>query len=205
MPSISNSRRKDVAAGILCGGQSRRMGRSKASLLSSTQRTLFDLAMDRVQGEFESVVLLLADPKQASQLQLDPDWNLAFDTQLSRGPVAGIAAGLQWASERELQGLLVAPIDMPELTLSDQMHLLPTNANEQRIRIAIDAVSNQLQPLVGYYPISFADVTKRHAASKQRSMMRLLESVGHDVVEFPPERLLNLNTPDDYEAWIASE
>ncbi|MEM9365839.1 MAG: molybdenum cofactor guanylyltransferase [Planctomycetota bacterium] len=205
MPSISKSLRRDVAAGILCGGRSRRMGQSKAMLPGRGQHTLIDLATDRVADAFEFVVLLFADPTQVPDLPGVQGAEMAFDAVPSSGPVAGIASGLHWASERGARGLLVAPIDMPSLTLGDQLRLLPTASNTHTIRVAMDTVSGQLQPLVGYYPVDLAEAMQCHAASAERSMMRLLDQIEHERIEFPPDRLLNLNTPDDYQAWIASQ
>src|SRR5207253_6933264 len=81
---------------LLCGGQSRRMGRPKAWLPFGGELMLPRVA--RLLGEVVSPLVVVAAPEQEVPA-LPPEIAVVRDEEKGRGPLQGLAAGL-----RALQG-----------------------------------------------------------------------------------------------------
>nr|HUM34014.1 molybdenum cofactor guanylyltransferase [Candidatus Saccharicenans sp.] len=100
---------KNITAIILAGGQSRRMGRDKASLPLGEQ-TLLEQLIEQLAGRFQEIII------SVSKDQSYPLNNVrqVEDRYENAGPLAGLLAGLQ-ASSSDIS--MVVPCDQPEIDL----------------------------------------------------------------------------------------
>lgn len=94
---------------VLAGGDSRRMGRTKA-WLEVGETTLVRWVADRLAHAFAEVVVSFAEPEQ---VQEQVPYRVVFDRKTSAGPLAGLEAGLS-AARNEVTFALAC--DMPYVT-----------------------------------------------------------------------------------------
>lgn len=90
---------------ILCGGQSKRMGRPK-EFLPLNGKTMVETILDRAQATFSEVLLVTNKPDDFEHLSAD----LVKDIVPNRGPLVAILSGLLVS---EFDDCLVMPADMP--------------------------------------------------------------------------------------------
>jgi molybdopterin-guanine dinucleotide biosynthesis protein A len=170
-----------LAAIILAGGRSRRMGRDKA-LLRWGRRTAI-----------ERVARLAKDAGARAILVAGADYGLPFvsDPTPNGGPVGGLLAAAACLAGAER--LLVLAVDAPTLTLADLRPLLAACGP------GAIYLGNPLPMVVALSALPF-DLP---AAS---SLRRLAELAG--LSELPPRsaalpRLRGANTPDEFESLRA--
>ena len=103
---------------VLAGGQSRRMGCDKASLLLPSGQTLLQRAQALVAGLEDQAGLRFLSPLISGKR----DGAIADDVP-DRGPLAGLYSVSSFLQQRNIacEALLVIPVDMP---LLDRCHLL---------------------------------------------------------------------------------
>src|ERR1700694_1227521 len=94
---------------VLAGGESRRMGRTKA-WLEVGETTLLGWVVERLGSAFTEIVLSFAQPEQVQQLL---PYRLVFDRKPSAGPLAGLEAGLS-AARNDVT--FAVACDMPYVT-----------------------------------------------------------------------------------------
>ena len=188
------SARNDLSAVLLAGGESRRMGKDKATLLFRG-KPLWRIQLDllRKLGPAEILLSARADPPwRPANVQFVPD---AFP---SRGPLSGIAASLERISTTHL---LVLGIDMPWMT---EKYLKLLCAQIEPGRGIAPKIGDRAEPLAAIYPreaaIDFRSALTGADFSLQ-SLVRDLVAAGKlqeiSVAE-PNEKLfLNVNVPAD--------
>src|SRR5215467_1706327 len=96
---------------VLAGGDSRRMGTSKA-WIEVGGKTLLRYVIDRLAPAFSEVVVSFAEPEQ---MQEHVPYRVVFDRKRSAGPLAGLEAGLMSARN---DVLFAVACDMPYVTQS---------------------------------------------------------------------------------------
>ena len=191
------ARMDDAAGVVLAGGESRRMGRPKASLLADAPsgRTLL---VDRVDFLAQAV---------------DPVWvSLPFgaaatagaivDGTPSPGPLAAIDAALARLAAVGGLWLLVLAVDMPNVPLALLWRLYA--AREQGGVALARHPSGRLEPLVSCWHLEARSVVARCLAQGERAVRTALAALPTRAVLVRPAEahwLVNLNTPEDWEAW----
>ena len=133
---------EDCTAIILAGGDSRRMGRDKASLLLGEQ-TLLEQVIATMQQVFPYVIVSVRQPRPEIALPQvcdEPSWQ-----QQASGPLAGLAAGLAaittpWA--------FAVACDMPFVAPALVELLGRYRAGCQAV---VPVVQGHVQPLAAYY------------------------------------------------------
>jgi molybdopterin-guanine dinucleotide biosynthesis protein A len=131
-----------ISAVLLAGGQSRRMGEDKATMLfrgAPLWKNQLEL-LRRV--EFEEIFL---------SARIDPPWrpadiDLVLDVQPSRGPMSGIAATL---SRIKSDHLLALAIDTPLMT---KAYLRKLCGKVKSGRGVVPMLENKAEPLAAIYP-----------------------------------------------------
>src|SRR5437588_7203918 len=96
---------------ILCGGQSKRMGRPKAWLPFAGELMLPRVA--RLLGEAVDPLVVVAAPDQEVP-PLPPDIEVIRDEERGRGPLQGLAAGLA-ALQGRAEAAYLSSCDVPFL------------------------------------------------------------------------------------------
>lgn len=181
-----------LAAVVLAGGLSRRMGRDKGALTygGATQIRRAVHLLERVGLEVEVSVR----PGQSAVAAY-----AGFDLVEDEGGVAGPAAGLiaAWRGDPG-RALLALAVDMPFVDESLIRELIAAR-NPAKLATAFTHADGALEPLCTIWePAALARLAER-GDSGNPSPRRLLESA--DVERLRPSepgRLASVNTPDDY-------
>lgn len=140
----------DCTALILAGGESRRMGQDKASLLLG-EHTLLQRVIRIVQPLFDDIIVSVRTPRA------DCDLLQVSDNPLHSGPLAGLAAGLERA---QTLWIFAVACDMPFIT----PQLIATLAG---FREGVDAVV----PVVDGYPQPMAAFYAAHCLGTLREIL----------------------------------
>ncbi len=101
-----------IAALILAGGQGSRLGFVDKAFLRLNDRPLLALLLDRLAPQVDRIAISAnGDPSRfaAWPLPVLPD----PPEHASKGPLAGLAAGLAWAEQIGADTLLTVPVDTP--------------------------------------------------------------------------------------------
>lgn len=132
---------EDCTAIILAGGDSRRMGQDKASVLLG-ERTLLQSVVVTLQPLFAEVIVSVRQPRH------EIDLPQVCDDTLHTGPLAGLVAGLERVSTPWLFALAC---DMPFITPAVIEYLARQRADCQAV---VPMVSGYPQPLAAFYAAS---------------------------------------------------
>ena len=184
-----------VAALVLAGGQSRRMGRDKA-LEELAGRTLLSRGLDRLRPQADA--LAVSGGRRPGRLCIDglpvlPDGD-------GDGPLAGVLAGLDWAAALGARVLLTSPVDTPFLPDDLAARLVP-------VAPAYAAGPDRPHPLLAAWPILSGPALRTWLRREEgsRAVMAFCERIGAVPVRWESEApFRNLNTPDDLLAAEAS-
>lgn len=189
----------NYAAIILAGGESRRMGRPKASLPFGGQ-TLLTRILSTVQPLVERCFVVKATDQTLPAIPSDVE--IVEDRAARQGPLEGIAAGL--AAARDYEAAFVGSCDTPLLSSKVVAYLFQQlEANE----IAAVRTPEFVHPLCAVYRTSVAERADALLASEQRRPRFLIDACQTRYVDaetlrqFDPPlySLWNLNTPAEYE------
>jgi molybdenum cofactor guanylyltransferase len=184
-----------VAAFVLVGGKSSRMGREK-SILQINGRTLLDRAVQIAQAASEDV-RLLGNPSQETRLTVIPD---RFP---GCGPLAGIDAALA-ATESDLNFIL--SVDTPFVPGEFVRHLVE-RALKTEAQVTYPRLSSGYQPLCAAYRKQFGLIAEAALRGGQYKIDPLFSRVATCTIDdtelrklgFCDEIFDNLNTPEDWE------
>jgi molybdopterin-guanine dinucleotide biosynthesis protein A len=188
---------------ILCGGQSKRMGRPKAWLPFGAELMLPRVV--RLLGEVVSPIVVVAAPEQDVP-PLTSEIAIVRDEERGRGPLQGLAAGLE-ALRGRADAAFASSCDVPFLRPAFVRRLIDLLGDHL---IAVPRVGGYHHPLASVYRIDVAAAVRRLLAEDRLRPFFLFEAVPTRVVE--PEELAeadptfetlrNLNTPEEYEAAL---
>jgi molybdopterin-guanine dinucleotide biosynthesis protein A len=198
-PGASNNPGPDVtsplAAIVLAGGASRRMGRDKATLPfagpdGETTMVEHVVATLRIRC---SPIFVVAAPGQA----LPPlDAEILRDEVRGVGPLLATARGLHAAAAAGLDLAFVCAVDMPYLSVE-----LIDELVGPALRLGADVVlpwDGRDHYLAGVYRSSLAARADELVAAGERSMRALIGTADTQRVVMPEQRsLTNVNTPAD--------
>ncbi len=196
-------RMANVGGIVLCGGQSKRMGRPKAWLPFGPELMLPRVV--RLLGEAVSPVVVVAAPGQDVP-PLSAEITVVRDEEKGRGPLQGLAAGLEALAGR-CEAAYLSSCDVPFLRpafVRRLVELLGASA------ICVPRAGGYHHPLAAVYRLEVAAAVRRLLAEDRLRPFFLFEAVPTRVVE-PAEladadptlqTLRNLNTPEDYEAAL---
>jgi molybdopterin-guanine dinucleotide biosynthesis protein A len=180
---------------ILCGGQSKRMGRSKA-FLPFGGKTIIEHLLGTFNQLFDEVFLVTNEPANFSQLSAQ----VVKDILPQRGPICGILSGLLVAS---YEHAFVVACDMP---LVDRKLIRQMSVKRHDADITVLSHSEQIEPLFGIYSKSCIKSLEDALFSGDMTVMNVLSGVKAKTFEYPEEltramklpAYFNVNTPHDY-------
>lgn len=179
-----------LAAVVLAGGASRRMGRDKATLRHPrSSLTMVEHVVSAV-GTRCGPVFVVAAPGQS--LPPLPGATLLRDEVRGVGPLLATGRGLRAAAEAGRDLAFVCAVDMPYLSSALIDELAGHAAAGIDVVLPWDGRDHYL---AGVYRTGLADRVDALVDGGQRSMRALTDSVVTQRVVLPPTRaLLNLNT-----------
>jgi molybdopterin-guanine dinucleotide biosynthesis protein A len=159
----------NISAELLAGGQSRRMGKDKATL-RFRGKPLWQTQVELLRKLEPTEIFVSA--------RTDPPWRPAdvqfvADDPPSRGPLSGLAASL---ARIRTKHLLALAIDMPFMT---EKYLRSLCKQTERSRGVIGKIEDRLEPLAAIYPQEALTDFRRALSGEDFS----LQPVASDLVE----------------------
>lgn len=137
-----DSRRPQLSAVILAGGESRRMGRDKA-WVELGGRSLIQIAVEKVRGLGVEETFISGRPGVDYSALPCP---VLFDLEPSFGPLGGIERALSSVSAPLV---LVLAVDLPRMTTTFLRQLV---AGCDRLTGVVPSLHGRLEPLAAIYP-----------------------------------------------------
>lgn len=188
-----------AAAIVLAGGASLRMGAPKA-LLDWHGTPLVRHVAATLTAVCEPVVVVGAP---GTPLPVPAAVETATDAAPGRGPLAGVAAGMEALAGRG-EIVFLAATDLPLLHPDFVRAVLALLAGNDA---AVPVLDGRDQPLAAAYTATALAPAGRLLESGESRLSRLLEGIRVrriDAAELPaPESLLGANTPESYRALLA--
>jgi molybdopterin-guanine dinucleotide biosynthesis protein A len=186
-----------LAAVLLAGGQSRRMGRDKATLaLDGTP--LWQRQLD-ILRRLEPSALLVSGREPPAWLP--PDIRFVPDESPSRGPLSGIAASLAAVPATHLVTLA---IDMPAMTAA---HLAALWSVASPACGVLPWLGDYPEPLAAIYPAEALPVAHAHLAGPDSSMNAFTAALltaglmkKHRIAARDSKLYSNCNSPADWQS-----
>ena len=190
--------RGSVVGVVIAGGRSVRFGGEKAVALLAGKPLLM-WAVRRLQGSCAAVAVNARPGTEAEALARQEGLPLLYDSPGdAAGPLAGVKAGLAWASGLGALTLSVSPCDAP---------LLPDDLFVRLIQAAgtgaaMAETDEGRQPLCAVWPVGALNrVTEALAGGAHPPTWRMLESLGASRVYFQDAgAFANVNTRADLAA-----
>jgi len=183
-----------LGAVLLAGGESRRMGRDKATL-EWRGRPLWEWQMEKLRALSPEKILLSARSDVAWR---PADVELIVDVPPSRGPLSGLAAAL---AAIETNHLLAVAVDMPFMTTEHLQLLCGLAANGTGV---IPMFDDEAEPLSAIYPkeagAAFVEALQSENFSLQpivRKLINLNLLKEMPVTGAAREFYKNINEPND--------
>ena len=186
---------------VLCGGESRRMGRPKAWLPFSGEFMLCRVV--RLLGEVVSPLVVVAAPGQALPA-LPANVVVVRDPERGRGPLQGLAAGLDALAGRA-EAAYASSCDVPFLRPAFVRRLIELRGEHAACTPEVDG---RRHPLAAVYRLDAAAVIAQLLAEDRLRATLLFDRLPTRIVR--PEELAdvdpdfqtlrNLNTAAEYEA-----
>jgi molybdenum cofactor guanylyltransferase len=194
------SHRSSVGGIVLCGGQSKRMGRPKAWLPFGDEIMLPRVV--RLLSQVVQPIVVVAAPDQDVP-PLPQDVLLTRDEEKGRGPLQGLSAGLQ-ALSGKVEAAYLSGCDVPLLRPVFVRRMLELLGNHS---ICVPHVDGFHHPLAAVYRVGILDQVNQLLGENRLRPVFLFETVStrliraDELLDVDPtlQSLRNLNTPEDYE------
>ena len=188
---------------VLCGGQSKRMGRPKAWLPFAGELMLPRVV--RLLGEVVRPIVVVAAPVQEVP-PLPAEVVVVRDEEKDRGPLQGLAAGLA-ALAGHADAAYLSSCDVPFLQPAFIRRLIELLGEHQ---ICVPKVGEFHHPLAAVYRLEVKETVHRLLAEDRLRPFFLFQEVptriltADELADVDPtfQTLRNLNTPEEYEAAL---
>lgn len=167
-------------------------------------RQLIDYAMDQARREgFVTAIGL----RSRDQIPAAGERHLVLDREDIDGPLAALAAGLEWARHLNVVGLLTLPCDAPFLPHDLGARLTAVMARAPAMAI-VPMSEGRLHPACALWRTDALALLPEYLAGGDRSLLGFADHVGFGIEDWgAPVRdpFFNVNTPDDLsvaETWL---
>ena len=193
---------------ILCGGQSRRMGRDKGSLIIK-DKPMIKYILSTLNNEIDEVIIVLNDVERIDKYKKfidskDYNYTLKFaeDKIKNKGPISGILTGLENIST---DYAIVFPCDNPFVTKNTIQTLFnEINENVQAV-VPYHDEKNKLktsEPLHSIYNKNIIPTIKDLISKDSLHIKGVIEKIETKFVLIDNKKILkkefrNLNRPED--------
>lgn len=184
---------------ILAGGKSRRMGMDK-SLLPYRGKSLISKIVSEFQNTFEETIIVSNEKNKYNF----PSIKEISDIYPGLGPLSGIHAGLKAS---KYQYIFVTACDMPYITDKIPSYLFK---NIEGYDVVVLRSDNLLHPLCSFYSKNCLPFIEENLKNKINKVIDFYPLVKVNYVDVKllnnsldmNKLLININTPQDYEAII---
>ena len=185
-----------LAGIVLAGGESRRMGRDKATLrVPGGTTTMVEHVAGIIAERCEPIFVMAAVGQPLPALQA----RVIRDDSRFQGPLPATGRGLRAAAEAGARLAFVCAVDMP---------LVTADLIDELVRLAVETNAEVVSPwdgrshfLAAVYRTDLADRVDRLVASGERRMSALIDSSDAQQIVLSDSRpLTNVNTSADLRA-----
>ena len=181
---------------VMSGGESRRMGRDKASLEVRPGVTQLEYICQLL-GKFCERVAVSTGPRERGSIALPDGVESISDVEEIGGPMSGVVAGLRAAAP---YGVLAVAVDMPFVETSHLLQLLGRRDETKRAS-AFVAEDGSPDPMCAIYEAASLPELEKRGQAGRGSLRRYLQG---DLVERialeGPYWLASVNDPRAFEA-----
>ena len=192
-----------IAAALLAGGKSERMGFDKQCFHSRESR-MFEKILPTLAKRFEDVMVVTNQPEIYRGMDVRP----VRDVIPGLGPLSGIHAAI---SAAESEYVYILACDMPEINL-DYIDYLEQNLSLSPADACAAKKGKLIEPFHAFYGKGALDAIEAELLAGKGSVRCLLQKINTlyipeaDARRFTPDWSLfrNLNTPGDYASWLES-
>jgi len=182
----------NCTAVILTGGESKRMGADKASVMLAG-KSLLGHVLEQLEPLYSDILISVREQRS------DIVYPQIIDTSEDRGPMVGIKAALEVV---KTDWVFVIACDMPLISTGLIQHLAGLRCEHDAI---VPFAFDRPQPLFGFYNKTCLPLMEARMKQGQRSMIRLLDDLDthllseQQVKALDPElkSLLSLDTLED--------
>ncbi|MEM8730989.1 MAG: molybdenum cofactor guanylyltransferase MobA [Pseudomonadota bacterium] len=187
---------------ILAGGLARRMGGGDKGLLDLGGRPILSHVVDRLGPQTHGLALNAnGDPQRFAQYDLPV---ISDTVDGFAGPLAGVLAGLDWASEQGAVSIVTAAADTPFFP-RDLVSRLQAQADGQTHPLVLAATPDTdrgliRHPTFGLWPVALRDDLRAALREGLRKVVLWSDAHGGREALFPegpPDPFFNVNTPED--------
>nr|WP_301337112.1 molybdenum cofactor guanylyltransferase [Mycobacterium asiaticum] len=187
-----------LAGVVVAGGESRRMGRDKATLpLPGGTGTLVEHVVDVLSQRCSPVYVVAAPGQRLPALSA----HILRDEVRGLGPLPATGRGLRAAAEAGARYAFVSAVDMPSLT---------ADLIDELLRLAVETHAEVVMPwdgrshyLAAVYRTDLADRIDGLVAAGARRMSALIDASDAQQIVLPDSgSLTNINTSDDLRALV---
>lgn len=191
---------------IVCGGRSKRMGRDKATLPFGREVLLQRIV--RTLGQIIAPAQMVVVAAESQTLpSLDPEIRIVTDRNPDRGPLEALSVGLAELGP-EIDAAFVTGCDFPLLTTPFVLRLFDLLGYAE---IAVPNDGNLRHCLTAVYRPQVLPAIERLLLANRLKVQELLEQCDCREVSLGELRdvdpllhsLLNINTPEQYEAALS--
>lgn len=196
---------RPMTAIVLAGGRGRRMKADKAALAVG-KRTLLEHVLAQIEPYFDEVLIAVSPGQELPVLPRvgvprPPRLRVVHDEPAGLGPIGGLLAGLKAARN---DACFVVACDIPEVP-SPLLRALARAARDADIAVAVDP-AGRYEPLFAVYKRPVVGAIEALLARGERSLLPLYGICGTAFARLTETRRLgNLNTREDYEAFLRSK
>jgi molybdopterin-guanine dinucleotide biosynthesis protein A len=179
-----------IAALILAGGSGSRLGGVDKAFVQLAGQPLIRHLLDRLAPQVEKIAI--SANGDATRFDSFPFLVLPDGPLAGFGPLAGLAAGLQWAAEQQADSLITVPVDTPFIPLDLVSRLTPAPA--------VAAYRGRQHHLVALWQVSAEPELRRFLQTSAPFKVRdFLTICGAWQIAFEgaSDPFLNINTPGD--------
>ena len=186
----------EYSAIILAGGESKRMGQKKSTLLLQG-KTFIEIMIDKL-IDIGIREILISGYEYDLEKYRDTEcvFKTVKDIYQNKGPLAGIHAGLEAADHNSV---LIVTEDAPLVPI-DFMKQLMQEHEENDSSITVTRSGDRLQPLLGIYDKSLISECDDILQGDKATVRALIDRVGCGEETFDGDEILirGCNTPEEY-------
>ncbi|MDB9315673.1 molybdenum cofactor guanylyltransferase [Spirulina sp. CS-785/01] len=202
---MTDSKKTAIAALILAGGKSSRMGQDKA-LIPWEGIPLLKRVTDTAKTCCQSVYLLTPWPEKYQDI-LDPNINTLTENPTGQGSLVAFSQGLEKIAQNQtLDWVFLLACDLPQLDITilqqwqDKLSQLPPEILAVVPQQTVSPKDSYWEGLCAFYRPTILSLLKKYIQNGGRSFQKFLDSLPvHPLVVTPETEamLFNCNTPKD--------
>lgn len=185
----------EVAAYILAGGKSSRMGSDKGMLAIENSIFIAKILQTLQETSVQNITIVSSN-SDYDFLNCDRIEDIYPD----KGPSGGIFTALKHSKTE--QNLLLS-VDIPKIS-AEIIEWLLENMDEEK-QITQTKVKDKTSPLIAIYNKNVESIFEENVIKNQLKLKMIVENIPHKTVDVPEkwwEFLQNINTKEDYQNLI---